>query len=329
MALTYDLRSEYLAIGWAQEDVAEFDTEATLDCIEAGLRELGHEVVRVGRCQTLARRLAAGERWDLVFNFCEGARGRGREAQVPALLECFDIPYTFCDPLTACITLDKSIAKRVVRDAGFPTADFLVVEEMEDLARLALPFPVFAKPLAEGTGKGIDAASIVRDRAALEAVCGRLLQRFRQPVLVEEFLPGREATVGILGTGREARVLGVLEVRLLETAEKGVYSYQNKEQCEERVELRLMEPGPFRDETARVALGCYRALGCRDASRLDFRADARGQPNFIEANPLPGLHPTHSDLPMLNTLVGNPYGGLLDEIVRSAMKRSPRKEPQG
>jgi D-alanine-D-alanine ligase len=328
IALTYDLRSDYLAMGWSPEDAAEFDSEATLDSIEAGLRELGHEVVRIGRCETLARRLVAGERWDLVFNFCEGARGRSREAQVPALLECFDIPYTFCDPLTACITLDKSIAKRVVRDAGFATADFLVVEDLEDLARLARPFPLFAKPLAEGTGKGIDANSIVRDRAALEAVCARLLQRFRQPVLVEEFLPGREATVGLLGAGREARVLGVLEVRLLETAEKGVYSYQNKERCEERVELRLMEPGPFRDEAARMALGCYRALGCRDAARLDFRADARGRPNFIEANPLAGMHPTHSDLPILNTLVGNPYSQLLAEIVRSAMKRAPRKEPR-
>ncbi|MGD0999228.1 MAG: D-alanine--D-alanine ligase [Candidatus Brocadiia bacterium] len=322
IGLTFDLRTEYLALGWSAEDAAEFDTEATIQSIESGLRELGHEVVRIGRCPALAGRLAEGERWELVFNFCEGARGRSREAQVPALLECFDIPYTFCDPLTAALTLDKALAKRVVRDAGLPTPDFLLVEEIEDLRSLSMPFPLFAKPVAEGTGKGIDADSICRDRAALEATCRRLIERFRQPALVEEFLPGREVTVGLVGTGRDARALGVMEVRLLQSAEKGVYSYQNKEQCEQRVEYRLVEPGPFRDEAARVALECYRLLGCRDAARLDLRADAQGRPNFIEANPLAGMNPSHSDLPILNGLLGNTYQDLLSEILRSAMKRA-------
>ncbi len=328
IGLTFDLRTEYLAMGWSAEDAAEFDTEATIQSIESGLRGLGHEVIRIGRCQALAGRLASGERWDLVFNFCEGARWRSREAQVPALLECFDIPYTFCDPLTAALTLDKALAKRVVRDAGLPTPDFRLVEEIEDLRLLSLPFPLFAKPVAEGTGKGIDENSICRDRAALETTCRRLIERFRQPALVEEFLPGREVTVGVVGTGRDARALGVLEVRLLQSAEKGVYSYQNKEQCEQRVEYRIAEPGPFRDEAARVALECYRLLGCRDAARLDLRADARGRPNFLEANPLAGMNPSHSDLPILNGLLGNTYGDLLAEILRSAMKRA-RTGPGG
>lgn len=210
----------------------------------------------------------------------------------------------------------------MVRDAGLPTPDFLLVEEIEDLRSLSLPFPLFAKPVAEGTGKGIDADSICRDAAALEATCRRLIERFRQPALVEEFLPGREVTVGLLGTGRDARALGVMEVRLLQSAEKGVYSYQNKEQCEQRVEYRLVEPGPFRDEAARVALECYRLLGCRDAARLDLRADAQGRPNFLEANPLAGMNPSHSDLPILNGLLGNTYRDLLAEILRSAMKRA-------
>ena len=322
IGLTFDLRTEYLALGWSAEDAAEFDTEETIQSVESGLRGLGHEVIRIGRCQALARRLAAGERWDLVFNFCEGARGRSREAQVPALLECFDIPYTFCDPLTAGLTLDKALAKRAVRDAGLPTPDFLLVEEVADLQSLSMPFPLFAKPVAEGTGKGIDAASICRDRAALEAACRRLIERFRQPALVEEFLPGREVTVGLVGAGRDARALGVMEVRLLRTAEKDVYSYRNKEQCEQHVEYRLVEPGPFRDEAARVALACYRLLGCRDAARLDLRADAQGRPNFLEANPLAGMNPSHSDLPILNGLLGNTYQDLLAEILRSAVKRA-------
>ena len=322
IALTYDLRSDYVAMGWSPLDAAEFDSERTIEAIEAALRELGHEVVRVGRCQELARRLVAAERWDLVFNFCEGVRGRGREAQVPALLECYDIPYTFCDPLTACLTLDKAMAKRVVRDAGLSTPDFLVVEALEELSQLSIPFPLFAKPVAEGTGKGVDSSSIVRDRAALEAVCRRLLERFRQPVLIEEYLPGREVTVGVVGTGREARVLGVLEVLLLKPAEPEVYSYENKEKCEDRVELRLLAPGPFYSEAARLALACYRVLGCRDAGRLDLRADNKGQLHFIEANPLAGMNPGHSDLPILNSLVGRSYCDLVADIVNSAMKRA-------
>lgn len=327
IALTYDLRSEYLALGWSEEDAAEFDSERTIAAIETSLRELGHETVRVGRCVTLAKRLAEGERWDLVFNLCEGVAGRGREAQVPALLECFDIPYTFCDPLTACLTLDKGMAKRVVRDAGLPTADFLVVEQLGDLQALRMNFPLFAKPIAEGTGKGVDEHSICRDRAALESTCRSLLERYRQPALIEEFLPGREATVGIVGTGAEARVLGVLETRVIDPTRASVYSYENKEHWEGRVALSLVEPGPFRDEAARVALECYRVLGCRDASRLDVRTDARGRVNFIEANPLAGMNPGHSDLPILNEMAGHSYRELVAAIVQSAAQRVGKAGP--
>lgn len=321
IALTYDLRQEYLALGLSEEATAEFDSEATISAIEGALRALGHETVRVGRCVELVRRLVAGERWDLVFNIAEGLRGRGREAQVPAVLECFDIPYTFCDPLTAALALDKAMAKRVVRDAGLPTADFCLVEEVADIARVRLPFPLFVKPNAEGTGKGIDGASIVRTRAALRSACCRLLERFDQPVLVERFLPGREVTVGVVGTGRAARVVGVLDIALRPGAEAGVYSYINKEHCEERVDYRLVAPGPLRAEAAALGLACYRVLGCRDAGRVDLRADASGRLMFLEANPLAGLHPTHSDLPILYSLAGGTYRDLIREIVESAMAR--------
>lgn len=321
IALAYDLKADYIALGWTPEDAAEFDSEATISGIETALRELGHSTERVGRCVELVKRLAAGERWDLVFNICEGARGRSREAQAPAVCELFDQPYTFCDPLTAALTLDKGMAKRVVRDAGLRTPDFLVVEGLPDLDRLALKFPLFAKPLAEGTGKGIDAASIIRDRAALERVCQALLKKHQQPVLVEEFLPGRETTVGIVGTGNDARVIGVLEVLLLERAEKDVYSLNNKEDWRGKVEYRLAEPGAFSDACAELALASYRVLGCRDAGRVDLRADAQGRPCFIEVNPLAGLRPEHSDLPILNALAGRSYNQLIDDIVKSAMKR--------
>jgi len=325
--MTYDLRSDYLALGWSPEAAAEFDSEKTIGAIESALRELGHEVTRVGRCVELARRFVAAERWDLVFNICEGAWGRSREAQVPALCEAFDQPYTFCDPLTAALTLDKALAKRVVRDAGLHTPDFLVVERLEDLDALRMSFPVFAKPLAEGTGKGIDGRSMIEDRATLQTVCRDLLKRYKQPALVEEYLPGREVTVGITGTDREARVVAAMEIQLRENAERGGYSYVNKEEWEHRVTLRLVEAGPFRLECEALALGAYRVLGCRDAARVDLRADAQGRPCFLEVNPLAGLNPGHSDLPLLNEMAGHTYRDLIAAIVESASRRLPAPRP--
>ena len=202
IALCYDLKSDYLAAGFAPADVMEFDEEETVAFLEEGLRQLGHHPERVGRGIELARRLAAGERWDLVFNVAEGVRGRSREAQVPALCEMFDQPYTFSDPLTCAVTLDKSLAKRVVRDHGLPTAPFVLVERPEDAAFVDLPLPLFAKPVAEGSSKGVTRLSRIESREELMAVCAELIETFRQPVLVESFLPGREVTVGILGNRR-------------------------------------------------------------------------------------------------------------------------------
>ncbi|MGD0143465.1 MAG: D-alanine--D-alanine ligase, partial [Rhizomicrobium sp.] len=168
------------------------------------LAGLGYEPVRIGGVRRLAEKLVAGERWDAVFNFCEGLSGVSREAQAPALLEAYDIPYVFSDPLTLALALDKAMAKHIVRAHGVPTPDFAVIEEIADARRIALPFPLFLKPVAEGSGKGIHANSKVDNPDDLVRVAQDLLTRFRQPVLVETFLPGREYTVGIVGMGAEA-----------------------------------------------------------------------------------------------------------------------------
>ncbi|MEW6440163.1 MAG: D-alanine--D-alanine ligase [bacterium] len=320
IGITYDLREAYLAAGLDEEETAEFDRPDTVQAIEDTLRDLGHQTDRIGTVHALAGRLARGNRWDLVFNIAEGLYGFGREAQVPALLDAFGIPYTFSDPLVMSLTLHKGMAKRVVRDLGIPTPSFCIVSDEEDVARMDLPFPLFVKPVAEGTGKGITAASKIRNRGELSEACRALLGRLRQPVLVETFLPGREFTVGITGEGKSAVCLGIMEIILKETAEQDVYSYVNKEDCEARVEYRLPE-----DETAsravQVALAAYRGLGCRDAGRVDLRSDAAGRPNFMEVNPLPGIHPEHSDLPILCTLSGIPYRELIRRILKSAEAR--------
>lgn len=332
VGLTYDLRETYLAEGYGEEETAEFDRPDTIDAIAGALEQLGHHVDRVGHARQLVSRLAAGDRWDLVFNICEGLAGAGRESQVPALLDLYRIPYTFADPCVMAVCLHKGFTKAVVRESGVPTPRSAVVAPPRDaelsgptsLDGLRLAYPLFAKPVAEGTGKGVTPLSRVADPQELRATCERLWREFRQPVLIEEYLPGREFTVGLLGTGDEARALGTLEIVLREQAEQGVYSYVNKERCEELVEYRLVRAQDDNEvaEAERIALNAWRTLGCRDGGRIDLRSDAQGRPQFIECNPLAGLHPHHSDLPMLATAVGMDYAELIRQIVDSAVRRA-------
>jgi D-alanine-D-alanine ligase len=320
VGLCYDLKSDYLAAGFAPHDVMEFDEEDTIAGIAGALAGLGHSVDRVGRGMELARRLAAGERWDLVFNFAEGVRGRSREAQVPALCEMFDQPYTFSDPLTCAVTLDKSLAKRVVRDSGLPTSPFEVIETEEQAEGIALEPPLFVKPVAEGSSKGVTDRSRVTHRGELRGACAELIRLFRQPVLVESYLPGREMTVGIVGNGADARVVGVMEV-VFKNGDDVDYTALNKAEYLERIEYRLLDGEPLARRAREVALGAYRALSCRDAARVDLRCDGDGEPCFLEINPLPGLHPVSSDLPILSGLAGMSYGELLGSIVEAAGRR--------
>jgi D-alanine-D-alanine ligase len=323
IGLCYDLRDEYLAAGYGEEETAEFDSLSTLEAIESALRSLGHRTERVGGVRALAAQLTGGARFDLVFNIAEGLEGFGREAQVPALLEAFGIAYTFSDPLVCSLTLHKAMTKRVLRDAGIPTPAFHLVEELQDLEAVELDLPLFVKPVAEGTAKGIDASSRVESREALGAACRRVLARYRQPALVEEYLPGREFTTGILGSGRRARALGTLEVTLRPGAEPHSCTYQNKERCEELCDYAVADASQAAP-VERLALDAWRVLSGRDAGRVDLRLDADGRPQVMEVNALPGLHPTHSDLPMIATAVGTPYNALIRAIVESAaLRRSP------
>ena len=320
IGITYDLRDDYLREGYSEEDTAEFDSVETISAIETSLRTLGHVAERIGHVRSLARRLALGDRWDLVFNIAEGLSGFGREAQVPGLLDAFGVPYTFSDPLALSVALHKGMAKRVVRDLGIPTADFAVVENLAELSDLSLRFPLFVKPVAEGTSKGISKASKVCNAAELRSGCAMLLERFRQPVLVESFLPGRELTIGIVGTGRDAIALGALEVLLQAKAEPEIYSFTNKQDYKNRVQYRLADDSTA--EAARqMAIAVWKGLGCRDAGRVDIRCDGEGKVSFLEVNPLAGLHPENSDLVILSRMRNIPYEKLIEGIISSAAQR--------
>lgn len=324
IGLVYDLRKDYLAAGFSQEQSAEFDSDETIDALDKTISSLGYSVQRIGNARALCSRLVAGDRWDLVFNIAEGVTGRSREAQVPGILEVYGIPYTFSDPLVSAVTMDKAVTKKLVRGAGISTPDFMTVHKLSDVSACRLKFPLFAKPVAEGTGKGIDGNSRIESVRQLESVCGTLLGRFNQPVLVEEFLPGREFTTGITGTGPDARVIGTMEVKILPEAGEKIYSFETKENWRRLVRYSRVEDRILRNEIESVALGAYLALECRDAARADIRLDAEGNPGFIEINTLPGLNPGHSDLPMLAAQEGLSYGDLISAIVTSALQRVKR-----
>ncbi len=322
IGLTYDLRADYLAQGYSEEDTAEFDSEITIHALRDALAGLGYEPVLIGNVKQLTARLAAGERWDGVFNFCEGLKGIGREAQVPALLEAFDLPYVFSDPLTMALTLDKAMCKRVVRDCGVPTADFAVIETLADAAKIDLPYPLFLKPVAEGSGKGIDTNNKVANLAAMKASAADLLQRFQQPVLVETYLSGREFTVGITGTGAEAQVLGVSEIVPLAGYHGDGYGLVNKEDWHGRLDIVGAPPADAK-AAGDVALAAWSCLRCRDGGRIDIRYDAGGKPNFIEVNPVAGLRPEYSDMCFIATREGVSYQDLIGKIMASFRKRYP------
>jgi D-alanine-D-alanine ligase len=321
VGLTYDLRSDYLALGYRAEDVAEFDSDATITALERALQALGHTAERIGTARALCARLVSGSRWDLVFNIAEGLAGRGRESQVPCILDVYGVPYTFSDPLVCAVTLDKAVAKQLVLCAGLHTPRFHIVRCAADLRNVKLAYPLFAKPIAEGTGKGIDSLSRIVAPPQLEQVGRALLERFAQPVLVEEFLPGREFTVGILGTGSAARVIGTMEVSIRPQANTVIYSYEVKERCEDLVDYSRPPRSALVDAVEALALESYRVLELRDAGRVDLRVDRDGRPAFMEVNPLPGLHPQHSDLPMIATQEGLAYEQLIGAIITSALAR--------
>jgi D-alanine-D-alanine ligase len=319
IGLTYDLRDDYLAMGFSDEEAGEFDSAVTIDAVEAALRYHGHEVERIGGIRQLVAALAAGKTWPIVWNMCEGIAGVAREAQVPALLEAYGIPFVFSSADVLVTAMDKAVAKLVVRAAGVPTPDFVVVRSARDLTMVKLAYPLFVKPLAEGTSKGVQETSRVADRAQLTARCLDVLKTYHQPALVETFLPGREFTVGLLGSGAGTRAIGVSEIKILPGGDPSAYSYKNKMEAFDELSLAT---GPLAEEAAQIAVAAWRALNCRDAGRIDIRCDAEGRPSFIECNPLAGLRPKWSELCQLAELNGMSYETLIGEILDNALPRA-------
>jgi D-alanine-D-alanine ligase len=327
IGIAYDLKSDFDSTTRTGPDDAleEYDSPATVDAIERVLVSRGHTVLRLGGGRNFLTSVLETPP-DLVFNIAEGHGSRSREAHIPAVCEMLGIAYTHSDPLTMALSLDKAAAKRIAESFGVPTPRFSVIESARDLDAVSLEFPLFAKPLFEGSSMGIRRNSKLADDASLRDRVGRLLLDYGEPVLVEEFCSGPEFTVAILGTGALARVVAAMEIvpKKVATADF-VYSLEIKRSSDWQSEMEYAVP-PRR--TAReiaaieaVALGAYRALGCRDIARVDVRTGRDGEPKFIEANPLPGIAPGWSDLALLWKALGRSYDDLVLSVVDQASAR--------
>ncbi len=300
IGLTYNLKPE----GAVGDRFEEFDSLETIEALERAIRADGHKPVRLGWGEELLDALTR-EHVDGVFNIAEGVGGRGRESQVPALLEMLGIPCSGSDALAIGLTLDKGLAKLVARAHGIATAPWVVLSEWRTPE---LRYPLFGKPACEGSSMGITSRSLCRTAEALREAFTRL--RAYGPVLVEEFLPGHEYTVGIVG----GEILGTMQVVPRQDVDDFIYSLDVKRDYTTLVDYRLVSAPDVED----VALEVWRALGLRHVARVDIRRDREGVACFVEVNPLPGVHPVNSDLVILARLKGMSHEELIGKILRSA-----------
>jgi len=309
---------------------AEWDEPATIDAVAAALATVG-EVIRLEATEGFPERLRAA-RPDFVFNIAEGLYGPNREGHVPAICEFYGIPCHASDPLALSLCLHKGRTKEILQQHGVPTAPFIIARSRDDARNVALPFPLFVKPCFEGSGKGVTVQSVCQNRAELVARTEELIATYRQPVLVETYLPGQEFTVAVIGNGDEARCLPIVGLRfdVLPAGAPPIYGYEAKWlwdtianpldlfECPARI------PEALAEEIETVALAAYRALDCRDWCRIDVRSDAAGRAMVVELNPLPGILPDPRDnscFPKAARAVGMSYDDLIRTVADIAWRR--------
>lgn len=323
IGISYDLFRPSLAEEGPPDLYEEWDQEVTIRAIADALSRLGHEPVLLGGGREFLDKVLSDPP-ELVFNIAEGYGARSREAHIPAILEFLSIPYTGSDPLTLALTLDKELTKAVVASAGVRVPASKTVESVSELEKTEFPLPAILKLRWEGSSMGMRRNSRVKTSEEMISVGRWLLETYERPIMVEEFVPGKEITVAVVGNGQDARVFASLLIEHVSVPpEEFVYSLEVKHNWREEIRYTA---NPAMDEgTKRAlkssALSAYGVLGCRDVSRLDFRFAADGTPCFLEVNPLPGLNPTHSDLWIMIDQLGIPYHELVGEILGAAMRR--------
>jgi len=322
----------------------DLDSDVTVNAIVSALESCGHRATFLEGNLTLIDSLPRLKP-DICFNICEGHWGDSRESHVPALLEMMRIPYTASGVMTLALTLDKPMTKRVLAFHGLPTPAFQVFERADEPIDADLTFPLFVKPSREGTGMGVSGDSVVRTEAQLRERLAEQIARYRQPILVERFIRGREVTVGVIGNllrpvawrvpedEQTARVieglnfLPVLEVDFAAYPESEAGVYTNRMKTEWAHDFHQFCPAPLDaallERLQWLTAAVFRVTGCVDVARVDFRLDADDghKPYILEVNPLPGLYPGLSDLVLEAGAMGMTYNDLINAIFDAACIR--------
>ena len=329
IGLAYDLKEAVISTPGCPEDaLEEYDSPETVEAIATALETSGHSVVKLGGGREFINNILQNN-IDFVFNISEGlGNHRSREAQVPAVLEMLDIPYSGSDPQCLAICLDKPLTKRLVATAGIRTPRWQLVTDYRQLKEIPLdgfPLPAFVKPTYEGSSKGIRLGSRAETVAQIAEVAAELLEHYRQPVMVEEFIAGDEVPVGMVGNS-PAKVLGIMRVVAKKSSAYFIYSLEVKREWEQLVDYECpaqLETGIL-EEIANSSLEVFKVLGCRDFARLDFKLSSEGVPYFLEINPLAGLNPKSGDLPIMAYKLGWSYQTLISAILNAALQRYPQ-----
>ena len=327
IGLSYDLKTAVTGQHAVDDALEEYDSPETVELIAAAFESGGHEVIRLGGGEQFLDNVRR-ERVDIVFNIAEG-RGNhcSREAQIPSVLEMLGIPYTGSDPQCLAVCLDKPVTKKLVAAEGIITPKWLTITSGQELRTVSwegFPFPAIVKPAHEGSSKGIRLSSLAYHVHQAEEEAGRILDYYRQPVMIEEFIDGDEVTVGIIGNHTPG-IVGIMRVVPRRKNGHFLYSVEVKRdylnlvdyECPAHLDPQVM------GKLAESSLKVFKALGCRDFSRIDFRVNPEGIPYFIEINPLPGLG-TYSDLIIMAKMMGWKYEEVIGAVLDAALDRYPQ-----
>lgn len=334
IALTYNIKREVKEEGLPADYYSEFDSEETIESIVGALRSCGHEVCLVEADRYLLNWLQ-NNKVDIIFNIAEGRAGESRESQVPAILDFLEIPYTGSGVLSLSVALNKTLTKKLLEQAGVPTPKYKLFKTPSDISDSGIEYPLIVKPNSEGSAKGITISSVVRNETELKREVERTYRTYNQEILVEEFIEGRELTVGILGNGSPT-VLPILEIDFSSCKASGEYFYTWKvKEYEKEVDKALgLTPvwhcparlsGEESRKVTEAALKAHSLIGCRDLSRIDIRLSNEGIPYVLEVNPLPGLDPKDSNLPYIAKCAGFSYADLINKILELAVERHKLK----
>ena len=327
IALTYNLKKKDETK--PADYFSEYDSEETIGSIVSVLETKGHSVETIDVEYPKLFSYFRKNRVDIVFNIAEGKHGKFRESEVPAILDYLNIPYTGSDTFSLALALNKALTKKILKAENVPTPNFQVFSKGTEELDPSLRFPLIVKPNCEGSAKGITKANVVSNYKDLLKKVKETLNSYYQEALVEEFIDGKELTVGILENGK-ARALPILEIDFSNCNNSGeyFYSWRMKEYQGNR-ELGLVPTfhcparldAPTEVLVKEAALKTHRAVGCLDISRTDIRLDKNNVPYVLEINPLPGLDPKESNFPIMAYADGMKYEDLIEAIVLSASER--------